>query len=82
MPMMRPIPETGRPTESNTMASVTRPTDGNAGGADGGERCGRDNGQVIRRGQRDTERLRNEYNGYALHDRGAVHVDGRTEPEW
>ena len=51
----------------------------NAGGADGGERCGRDNGQVIRRGQRDAERLRNEYNGYALHDRGAVHVDGRTE---
>ena len=26
--MIRPIPATGRPTESNTIASVTRPTDG------------------------------------------------------
>ena len=51
----------------------------NACGADGCESRRRDNGQIIRRGQRNAERLRDEYDRNALHDGRAVHIDGRAE---
>lgn len=65
--MIRPMPgNPGRPTESNTIASVTRPTDGTPAVPMEASVAVAITDQIIRRAQLDAERLCNEYNGNTL----------------
>src|SRR5690606_1428508 len=52
---------------------------GHPGGTDGRKGSGEDNQQIVGKGQLQSERLGNKDGGHALHNGGAVHIDGGAE---